>query len=78
MAVGLTTLKLLATKSVSGECCSFKTIPDVAQVGDPPQVDRNCIKTDKEAGEQQEGHGHYWGKEDTVLKQKCNIFIHLI
>jgi len=56
VAVRLETLKLLSAKAVGSKSRALKAISDVAEVSDPPQVDRNGIKADKESREQQEWH----------------------
>jgi len=67
VAVNLEAPQLLAAIPVGGQSSALKSVPDVRQICDPPQVYWYSVEGDKEAGKQQEGHGHDGGQENTVL-----------
>lgn len=67
VTVHLVALELFATVRVRGEGGSLESVPDVGQVGDPPQVNWNGVERNEEAGEQQEWDRHDRREEHTVL-----------
>lgn len=71
VAIRLEALQLLATVTISGQSGALESVTDVGQVCDPAQVHRYRIEADEEAGEQEEGHGHDRGQEDTILHVHC-------
>lgn len=44
----LRALEFLPTEAVNGQSGSFETVSDVADIGNPSQIDRNRVKADEE------------------------------
>lgn len=68
VTIRLETLQLGAVETVCGQSRSLKSVSDVWQVRDPPQVHGYWIKRYKESGEEQEWYRHDRRQEHSVLK----------
>lgn len=63
----LETLQFLATEAVNGQSGPFEAVSDVAEIRDPPQVDRNRVEADEESWKEEERHRHHRRQEHAVL-----------